>query len=158
MNTLILLQIFLVLHLIGLTLMAGTTVAEFIIFGNFAKMYDNERQRSLSLLEVMKKLSMLLGLGGALLILSGIGLFTVTGGAFAHQIWFKIKLSLILVLILNGFLVGGRQELKLKTSINANDRQYDEQIKRPILNLKIFYLVQMGIFFVIIILSVFKIN
>jgi hypothetical protein len=158
MNTLILLQIFLVLHLTGLTLMAGTTVAEFITFKNFAKMYDSERQRSLSLLELIKKLSMLLGLGAALLILSGIGLFIVTGDVFIHQIWFKIKLMLILILILNGFLVGGKQELKLKSSINANDTQYNEQIKQSILNLKIFYQVQMGIFFVIIILSIFKFN
>jgi hypothetical protein len=156
MNKLILLQIFLVLHLTGLTLMAGTTVAEFITFRNFAKIYDSERQRSLSLLELLEKLSMLLGLGAALLILSGIGLFTVTGGAFAHQIWFKIKLTLILVLILNGFLVGSSQELKLKNIINANGTDYDGQIKWPILNIKIFYLVQMGIFFVIMILSVFK--
>ncbi len=100
--------------------MAGTTVAEYITFNTFSKLFGKERERSLSLLELMKKLSGLLGLGAALLILSGIGLFIITHDVFIHQVWFRIKLALILFLILNGFLVGSRQGSKLKNSINEN--------------------------------------
>ena len=155
---LILLQIFLIMHLTGLTLMAGTTVAEYITFNTFSKLFGKERERSLSLLELMKKLSGLLGLGAALLILSGIGLFIVTNGVFIHQFWFRIKLLLIFILILNGFLVGGRQESKLKKGINENGIHSNEQINKAMRNLRIFYRVQMGIFFVIIVLAVFKFN
>jgi hypothetical protein len=156
MNTLILLQTLLILHLSGLTLMAGTTVTEYITFNTFSKQYEKEKERSLNLLGLMKKLSALLGVGAALLILSGIGLLILTNGVFLHQFWFKIKLILILTLVLNGFLVGGRQESKLKTSINTNGSVPCEQTTSVMLRLKIFYRVQMSLFFVIILLSVFK--
>jgi hypothetical protein len=156
MNTLILLQISIILHLVGLTLMAGTTVAEYITFNTFSKLFDKNRERSLSLLELLKKLSGLLGIGAALLILSGIGLLIITNGVFIHQLWFRIKLLLIGILILNGFLVGSRQESKLKTGINETGEHGNEQITKAMRNLRIFYRVQMGIFFIIIVLAVFK--
>jgi len=156
MNTLILMQILLILHITGLTLMAGTTVAEYITFNTFSKMFDKQWEKSLSLLELMKKLSGLLGLGAALLILSGIGLLIITQGAFMHQLWFKTKLLLILMLILNGFLVGSRQHSKLMRGIVENGMDFKEQIKNAMLNLRLFYRVQMGVFLLIIILAVFK--
>ena len=156
MNTLILLQISIILHLVGLTLMAGTTVAEYITFNTFSKLFDKNRERSLSLLELLKKLSGLLGIGAALLILSGIGPLIITNGVFIHQLWFRIKLLLIGILILNGFLVGSRQESKLKTGINETGEHGNEQITKAMRNLRIFYRVQMGIFFIIIVLAVFK--
>ena len=156
MNTLILLQICLVVHLTGLTLMAGTTVAEYITFQLFRRILDTEREKSFGLLKLMKKLSALLGIGAALLILSGTGLLIITGGAFMHQFWFKVKLVLIITLILNGFLVGSRQESKLKNAINESGAGFNEQLSKVISNLSTFHRVQMGIFFIIIVLSVFK--
>lgn len=158
MNTLTLLQIFLILHLTGLTLMAGTTVADYITFKTFSHRMEAEKEAPIQLLELMAKLSVLLAIGAALLITSGIGLMFCTAGVFAHMIWFKIKMMLLLVLILNGFLVKGRQESTLKKNINGNTLSLSEQVKGAILRLKIFYVVQMAVFFVIIILAVFKFN
>jgi hypothetical protein len=156
MNTFILLQICLVIHLTGLALMAGTTVSEYVTLKAFRKILSAGNEKAMSLLQLMKKLSVLLGLGVALLILSGTGMFIITGGAFIHQFWFKVKLILILVLILNGFLVGSRQELKLMTSINENGGRLNEQLSKAVSNLSTFYKIQMGIFFIIIVLSIFK--
>ena len=101
----------------------------------------------------MDKFSALLGIGAALLIISGTGMMIITHGAFAHQIWFKIKLALILTLILNGFLVGGRQKSKLKKSLDIG-----EHTTTAIGNIKLFFLAQMGLFLTIILLSIFKFN
>jgi uncharacterized membrane protein SirB2 len=158
MNTMILLQILLVVHLSGLALMAGTTVVDTVTFRFFSKSFEKQRERSITLLALMGKLEALLGIGAALLILSGTGLLIITHGAFAHQIWFKIKLALILTLILNGFIIGGRQKSKLKASINKNSPTFDVQTKQAIRLIKIFYLAQMGLFLTIIFLSVFKYN
>ena len=147
----IILQILLVVHLTGLALMAGTTVADTVTFRFFSKSFEKEREQSLNLLALMEQLEALLGIGAALLILSGTGLLIITHGAFVHQIWFKIKLALILTLILNGFIVGGRQKSKLKRVTNTY-----EQTKAAISNIKTFYLVQTGLFLSIILLSVFK--
>jgi hypothetical protein len=136
--------------------MAGTTVSEYITLKTLRKILSAGNEKAMSLLQLMKKLSVLLGLGVALLILSGTVMFIITGGAFIHQFWFKVKLILILVLILNGFLVGSRQELKLMTSIDENGGRLNEQLSKAISNLSMFYKVQMGIFFIIIVLSIFK--
>ncbi|HEY4207318.1 MAG TPA: hypothetical protein VGM31_10925 [Puia sp.] len=154
MNKLIILQTLLVLHLTGLTVMAGTTVVEYFSFKEFAKLFNTDRERSRSIIGLMKKLSLLLGIGAALLIVSGVGLLIITNGVFVQQRWFQIKLLLVLALILNGFMVGGRQEAKLHKSIDTDDMQSAKAIRK----LKIFYSVQMGIFFTIIFLSVFKFN
>jgi hypothetical protein len=153
MNTMILLNICLIAHLTGLALMAGTTVADTVTFNTFSKGFQKEGKPSVNLLALMDKFSALLGIGAALLIISGTGLMTITHGAFAHQIWFKIKLVLILTLILNGFLVGGRQKSKLKKQLDTS-----EQAKNTIKSIKLFYLAQMGLFLTIILLSIFKFN
>jgi uncharacterized membrane protein SirB2 len=158
MNTMILLNIFLIIHLTGLALVAGTTVVDTVTFRFFSKSFEKERERSLNLLALMEKLDALLGIGVALLILSGTGLLIITHGAFFHQTWFKIKLVLILTLILNGFIVGGRQKSKLKTSINENSPAFDIQTNQAIRNIKMFYLAQMSLLLTIIFLSVFKYN
>lgn len=158
MNTLILLQIFLILHLTGLTLMAGTTVADYITFKTFSGRMEAEKEAPIQLLELMAKLSILLGIGAALLVTSGVGLMFCTAGVFAHMIWFKIKMTLLLLLVLNGFLVKARQESKLKKHITGNTLSLSEEVKSALRGLKIFYLVQMGGFLAIIILAVFKFN
>ena len=153
MNTMILLNIFLIAHLTGLALMAGTTVADTVTFNAFSKSFRKDGTPALNLLALMDKFSALLGIGAALLIISGTGMLIITHGAFAHQIWFKIKLALILALILNGFVVGGRQKSKLKKYLDAG-----EQAETEIRNIKLFYLSQMGLFLTIILLSIFKLN
>jgi len=153
MNTMILLNIFLIAHLTGLALMAGTTVADTVTFNTFSKSLQKNGTPALNLLALMDKFSALLGIGAALLIISGTGMMIITHGAFAHQIWFKIKLVLILALILNGFVVGGRQKSKLKKHLDAG-----EQAETTIRNIRLFYLLQMGFFLTIILLSIFKFN
>lgn len=154
MNTLIGLDGLLVLHLTGLALMAGTTAVEYMTFRILTRSFTTERERSHGLLGLMKKLGILLGTGAALLILSGAGLLLITHGAFFRQTWFDIKLLVVLALILNGFMFGTRQEVKLKKSMDVDGVQSITAIR----NLKLFYLVQMGLFFTIILLSVFKFN
>lgn len=158
MNTLILLQICLVVHLVGLALMAGTTAAEYITFKTFRKTPDNEKDKAMGLLKLMEKLSSLMSLGAALLVISGTGLLVITGGVFFHQFWFKVKLVLIVMLILNGFLVGGRQHTKLKKGMSENGGYFTSQLEVAISKLRVFYGVQMAIFCTIIVLAVFKFN
>lgn len=153
MNSMTLLNIFLITHLTGLALMAGTTVADTVTFNTFSKSLQIDGKPLLTLLTLMDKFSALLGIGAALLIISGTGMMIITHGAFAHQIWFKIKLALILTLILNGFLVGGRQKSKLKKSLDIG-----EHTTTAIGNIKLFFLAQMGLFLTIILLSIFKFN
>jgi uncharacterized membrane protein SirB2 len=106
----------------------------------------------------MSRLAIVLAIGGGLLLVSGIGLMAVTHGIFMHQLWFKIKLALILILLLNGFLIGNRQIAKLKKGLKQRTAHTDQLVNGAILRLNIFYLLQLAIFLFIIILAVFKVN
>ena len=147
----ILLNICLIIHLSGLALMLGTTIAETVTFNVFSKSFKKDALPSLNLLALMDKFSALLGIGAAFLILSGTGMMIITHGAFAHQIWFKIKLALILTLVLNGFLAGTRLKSKLERQIKER-----YQAIGTINRIKLFFLTQMTLFFTIILLSIFK--
>ncbi|WP_448103575.1 hypothetical protein [Pedobacter panaciterrae] len=158
MNTLILMQGLLIMHLTGLTLLAGTTVADYVTFRTFSNQFKTQGEPSDSLLKLMSSLAIVLAIGGGLLLVSGIGLMAVTHGIFMHQLWFKIKLVLILILLLNGFLVGNRQIAKLKKGLKQSTAHTDQLVNGAILRLNIFYLLQLAIFLFIIILAVFKVN
>ena len=158
MNTLILMQALLVMHLTGLTLLAGTTVAEYVTFRTFSNRFKIEGKASGSLLNLMSGLAVILAIGGGLLLISGIGLMTVTNGVYAHQLWFKIKIAIIFVLVLNGFLVGNRQGIKLRKNLSKKSQDVNKAVKRAMTNINVFYIVQMGLFLVIVMLAVFKLN
>lgn len=158
MNALLILQICLTLHLSGLILTVGHTVVDFIIFNNFSKKFEFEKEKSFALLEIMSKLLVLLIAGGILLLASGTGLFLISQGAFGEQIWFQVKMGLIVALILNGSFFGGRQQSKLRNLIRAGGPDLNSKVRAVNLKLKLYYTIQVAIFLTIIILAVFKFN
>jgi hypothetical protein len=138
--------------------MAGTSAVDFIIFNDFNKKFEFEFEKSLLLIEIMSKLSVLTIAGGILLIVSGTGLFFVTHGVFAEQTWFNLKMGLLVILILNGIFFGGKQGAKLKNILRERGPDLNVKIKDVNFKLKLFYTFQGAIFFIIIILAIFKFN
>ena len=151
----ILLQVCLVIHLAGLTLMAGTIVSEYVVFSTFSKRFQRDGVISAGLVDLAARFPAVLGIGASALILSGTGLFIVTQGAFGHQLWFQVKILLIVTLVLNGFLIGGKYDRRLKEGIRMNE---PIEIRSAVVGIRRFCLVQLAVFLVIIILAVFKFN
>ncbi|MDB4926827.1 MAG: hypothetical protein JWR23_2883 [Mucilaginibacter sp.] len=147
----------LTLHLTALTLMAGTTVVDYITFKSFWKLFYKEKEKAIGVMQVMATFSRLIGIGAAVLILTGIGMMALTNGVFGEQLWFRIKFGLVIILILNGAFVGRRQGVKLRKLINSEPGSPD-QVNAIRANLNKFYLIQLSIFFIIILLSAFKFN
>lgn len=145
-------------HLMGLVVMAGTTFIDFITHRTFWKIYDVEKQPSKNLLQLMSRFSRLAGIGAAVIILTGFGMMAVTRGAFGEQFWFRIKFILVIILVLNAVLVGRIQGLKLRRLAADPGLASDEGIRLLKSRLNRFYLSQMILFIIIIILSVFKFN
>jgi len=142
----------------GLVLMAGTTIVDYTSFRTFWKLFDQEKEKLSGLLQVMSKFSRLIGIGAAVLILSGFGMMALTRGVFSGQLWFRIKFGLVIILVGNGVMVGRRQGLKFRKLMADNDFELSGQINRTRIALHRFYLSQLAIFLIIIILSVFKFN
>jgi len=149
---------FLILHLTGLTLMAGTTLVDFLSYRTFWRLLKDDCERAKSALEVMNGFPRLIGIGAALLVLSGIGMMAVTKGVFGDQLWFRIKIGIVVVLIANGLLIGRRLGLKLRSVIGEKNTVLAPEINSVKTNLRRFHIIQLCLFILIIFLSVFKFN
>ena len=150
-------QLLLVLHLCGLALMIGSTVTAFLTFRAFIKRLKKEGEAVTGLLKLLTTLAPIKGIGGILLILSGVGLTLITRGVFLQMLWLQLKLALILLLPLNEILIGNRQLKKLNSAFieTSPDKTV---IKTIVPRLNIFYTFQLILFWGIIVLAVFKFN
>jgi hypothetical protein len=146
------------MHLSGLILMVGTTVTSFVTFLAFKKRFNVKSESSTGLLQLLLNLDPIKGIGGILLILSGIGLTYVTGWVFLHMLWLQLKLSIILLLPLNEILIGKKQLKKLKTAFFENNADGAAVIKMTMPKINMFYTIQLSLFLGIIILAVLKIS
>jgi len=156
MNTSLCLPALLILHLTGLTIMAGTTIVDFTVFKTFWKHFNDDKDKSKGILTGTSKSSTLIGVGAALLVITGIGMMALTHGVFGEQLWFRIKIGIVLVLMLNGIFFGRKQGEELRMIMN-NDKAYlAERVDQIKVNLNIFFTVQLILFFSIVFLSVFK--
>jgi uncharacterized membrane protein SirB2 len=158
MSTQTIFQSFLLLHLIGLAMFAGITIADFITFKQFWKQYDQDQTKSLVMLPAMANLQVFMRIGILIIILAGIGLMAMTHGLFGEQLWFRIKFAFVILLILNTIFVGNRQRVKLKKTFQENNANNAGIIARIKNNLSRFYYIQLIALFIIVLLSVFKFN
>ncbi|HWB94702.1 MAG TPA: hypothetical protein VG605_22760 [Puia sp.] len=154
MNILRLLQSLLVIHLTGLTLMAGTDAVNFVAFKRLSNSLNEDETAVKYYFKKLFGLSSLLPLGGILLITSGIGLLVITHTY--GQLWFQLKMGVVVALISNGFLFGARQEQKIKQMLGTPDGQLYLQLRQPLANLRIFYAIQLTLYLLAVILAVTK--
>jgi cytochrome c553 len=152
-------HIALVLHIVGLTLMAGITIADYIISKQFWKQLAYDKSRAMAFNEIMVQLPRLLGVGAALLIITGVTMMAVTRGVFGEQTWFRIKFALVILAIVNGLVIGRRQGVKLKKLLAGETTgAYTAPLLKIKNTLTWFHTAQMVFFLLIFTLSVFKFN
>jgi hypothetical protein len=72
------------------------------------------------------------------------------------QLWFQLKMGVVVALISNGFLFGARQELKIKQILSMHDGQIHLQLRQPLANLRTFYVIQLTLYGLAVILAVTK--
>jgi len=157
MTTATLLSACLVLHIIGLTMMAGTTLIDTLIYKQFWKQYNTNQVKAAGTLEATSKLPALFGIGFLLLVLSGMGIMLLTKGIFGEQTWFRIKMILVVATVINGLAFGRRTGIQVRKAFtNENTSPLNlASLKRK---LSAFHLLQLGLFLAIFILGVFKFN
>lgn len=162
-------QIALITHIVGITLMAGTTLVEYLLMKHFWKLYTRDKSRAITSNEDGFNFHMLVNIGIIFLILSGVTMLVIFQGVFIKQIWFQIKIGLIIIIAINGVVVGRRQDMKLKRLISLEKINFpqdgslgEENRKKDLMEVKhrldLFYISQLLMFLTIFMLSVFKFN
>ncbi|SRR5260221_6388772 len=158
MSTLTLMQLSILIHIIGLTLAAGTTLNSYSLFRRFWRVYPTDRDRAVNILDGSSMLPALIGIGMGLLILSGVGLMALTKGVYGEQLWFRIKFALVVLVIVNGIIATslGRKQKKLLTL--SSERNVQDELDKLKGKFNVFYLSQLFLFLAIFVLGVFKFN
>ena len=152
-------NIALVTHVVGITLAAGATFFDFVIVS------IHWQNRSKSILDsfvsetILNNVLRVLGVGMLLIILSGIGMMIFLHGVWGQQTWFRIKMVILVLIIVNAIvfrrLLGVRFQKLLSAEAGDVASQQLLDVRR---NIKIVQVVQMVLFVVIFVLSVFKFN
>ncbi|GEP96687.1 DUF2269 family protein [Chitinophaga cymbidii] len=154
MSSYILLKISLLLHIIGIVIMAGTTFADYFTFRQMLKYLRQDAQKAIAVNTATARFSMLMGLGLALLILSGVLMVSVYGHAFTTQVWFRVKMGIVLLILLNGLLIARPSMTKLRKllPLGENGKEVSALQKR----ISIFHITQFLLFVLVFVLSVFR--
>src|SRR6266705_3593667 len=106
MNTQTLLHLCLTVHLMALTMTVGVTIANALATSQFWKLYDKNMEHGLSAFRAINKFQLFGMIGLILLILSGITMLWLYNWAYGEQLWFKIKMDCLLLILINGFTLG----------------------------------------------------
>jgi hypothetical protein len=146
-------RILLALHIIGIIVMAGTTLVDYMTFKTFCKLADQRDDRSVGLLSVMSKFGILVRTGAGMIILTSIGL-VILSKDILQQPWFRLKLVLVTGLFLHGMLVGNPHGMRFRSLVAKNDGHLLQEIASERASLDRFYIVQLALFLVIVLLSV----
>jgi|SRR6218665_529783 len=159
MSTLLLYHTALVAHILGLSMMGGATLVEYVSFRQFWKILSLQKQSAPGIQEIIARFSPLIRIGIALLVISGLGMMVLTRGVFGEQLWFRIKFALVIIIIINIVFVRRRlgSQLRQQLALDTSGDNVDGflMIKR---NLRMFHIAQLSLFLIIFILSVFKMN
>jgi len=156
MNTQTFLSIDLVVHITGFTMLAGTVLADYVIRRRMRPYLITDKPRAVGMMDSTAALSRLIGIGSALLVLSGIAMLSIFKGAVGAALWFKIKLVLVVLVALIGAVLLNRSNRRLKSLLQANDDRNNPAILSVRRRMDLFHGLQLLLFLTIFILSVFK--
>ena len=150
----------LVLHIVGITMMAGTSFIDYITFRFFYKTYATDTAKGLVLESYLYNLQRFLGIGMLLILASGITMMVKLHNVWGAQLWFRIKMGLLLLVIINGLGLRRMLGLRLRKTLSNGTAaivmgEKWNTIKR---NFTMVQFIQILLFITIFILSVFKFN
>ncbi len=152
-------RLFLVTHIIGITLMAGTTFIDFILFNQFWKIYPGDKAQGTVLSNVLNRLQRFMGIGMLVIILSGVGMMSYMHQVWGQQVWFQVKMGILLLIIINGLglrrMFGSRVK---KILADGSLEVANEQLYKVKGNIRIVQILQILFFITIFFLSVYKFN
>ncbi|MCW3071197.1 MAG: hypothetical protein JWO44_1087 [Bacteroidetes bacterium] len=152
-------KIALVVHIVGITIMSGTTFIDFISFRHFWKILPENRPAALVTADSLYKLQRFMGIGMLIIILSGVGMMIFLHQVWGQQIWFRVKIGILVLIIINGLAIRRRLGNNLKKLlVELPGTETDSKLSKLKSNMTVVHLFQMLFFVAIFILSVFKFN
>jgi len=135
--------------------MAGTTMIDYVTFRTFLDKAGSNYRTSPGLLPMMAQYGTFVRAGGAVLLISGAVMLMLSPGVW-QQGWFRVKIALVVLLILNGTVVGNRNGVAFRKMAVENTSDFLQRSADIGATLNRFYITQLGLFFLIILISAVK--
>jgi putative copper export protein len=150
---------FLVLHIVGITVMAGTTFIDLLLFRSFRQTLHTDYGKSVILHDSLSKLQRFMGIGMLLILISGVAMMIKFHQVWGVQMWFRIKMGVLLLIIINGLAFRRMLGARLKNWLIDSTPQSLDERRLPIFRrLVLIQVIQLVLFVIIYTLSVFKFN
>jgi len=146
----------LVCHITGIAMMVGGVLANFVAMAQLWKFLPAEKGKAQVIAKAIARFPIIQGLGGFLIISGGIMMMIFFHGMPMHQAWFKIKLILLFLLILNAIVTAWPANVLLKQLLYGENSIENEQpkvskVKRRV---TLYHVLQLMFFLLIFIVSV----
>jgi hypothetical protein len=149
------------LHIYAFIAAIGVTLASLLAYRKFWHVYDRDRTQGLSAYPIVQALQVAGMIGMGILLLAGIGMLAIAHWSFVQLSWFQIKLALIVLLFVNGATIGRTSAAKLKglvESPNVPSQNSEVNVDAIRSRVQLFFSIQLALFAVIVLLSVFRFN
>lgn len=147
-----------IVHIVGISVAAGTSLLDLILLQYGWNIYRRHIQEGLVIERLVGRLQRLAGIGIGLLILSGVTMMFYLHAVWGQQLWLRIKMGVLFLIILNALtfrrILGRRIHTRMMQEPDA--RWTHAGSLRP--GITLVQLVQILFFLVIFVLSVFKFN
>jgi hypothetical protein len=133
--------------------------------GSILKIFPADKEMALKITRATRGFQAFQMLGGFLIVIGGIIMMVGYQGVIMHMVWFKIKMVVLLMIILNAIILGRPATKKLlfilrdpRTEPIASQSSPSAELFSIRRKIVLFYVLQLVFFLFIFILSSFKFN
>ena len=131
-------------------------MTDYLVAKQFWNVYANNKPGAQLIFGILSKLQRVMGVGMLLVIISGVGMMIYVHTVYGQQLWFRIKIALVLIVIAAG--LGFRRRLGKKIGDMLSGQNPEAVVFRIRKNLNLVHISLFILLFGIFALSVFKIN
>jgi len=143
-----------VLHIIGIVAAAGISLIDFILFRYFRKVYALNTGEGVVVEGILRRLQRVMAVGMMLIVISGVMMMFYLHAVWGQQLWFRIKIGVLVLIIINGLLFRRRLGNRIHAS-SASRHEWGHALRVSVTAAQI---VQLVLFVIIFTLSIFKFN
>jgi hypothetical protein len=150
----------LAIHIAGITIMAGATVIDFVSFRQFWKIYTADKVKGFVMENVLHSLQRFIRIGLLVILISGVTMMAYLHQVWGEQLWFRIKMVVLVLILINGLGIRRRLGSAMKKILHAELPGENQELGLATLREKInvVQILQLLFFAIIFVLSVFKFN
>ena len=127
----------------------------YIISRQFWSCIETNKNKAIVIHSTTLTFERITGIGGVLTILTGVAMVAILHGAVDSQLWFRVKMILVLLIILNALLFARPQNIKLKKILSTSSN-ISHELSSVKAKMNLYYSVQLIMLFTIFVLSVFR--